>query len=138
MLSEREEELIGLYADVIDIITACYEMMGKLLDQNQIASRIEELKIEELYIYGGGYLGIQLYRAVEGLANILSIVDKSGGLLLTLPDLPVMDLDTWKQQYKDEWVIITPIKHYRTIYKELITFVPSDRLIFLGELQGGK
>ncbi|MCI8269482.1 MAG: hypothetical protein HFG55_07470 [Lachnospiraceae bacterium] len=138
MLSEREEELIGLYADEIDIITACYEMMGKLLDQNQIASRIEELKIEELYIYGGGYLGIQLYRAVEGLANILSIVDKSGGLLLTLPDLPVMDLDTWKQQYKDEWVIITPIKHYRTIYKELITFVPSDRLIFLGELQGGK
>lgn len=137
MLGEQEE-LIGLYADEMDLITACYEMMGKLLDRNQMASRIEELKIEELYIYGGGYLGIQLYRAVEGLVKVRSIVDKSGGLLLALPDLPVMDLDAWRQQYKDEWVIITPIKHYRAIYNELITFVPADKLLFLGELQGGK
>lgn len=48
---ELGEELIRLYAEELDIITACYERMGKLLDKERIRVRIEELDISELYIW---------------------------------------------------------------------------------------
>ncbi len=137
-MDEKTEELLSLYADETDVITACYEMMGKLLNRDRVTSRVKELEIRDLYIYGGGYLGIQLYRALERQAKVLSVVDKSGGLILGIPDIPVINSKQFQAKYRNEWVIITPIKHYRSIYDELIPFVPADKILFLGEFYGGK
>lgn len=138
MMGIDEESLLEAYMEELDTITECYEMMGKLLNSNQIMNRVKKLGITDMYIYGGGYLGIQLYRAVEKIVNVISIVDKSGGLIIHLADIPVMDMNVFKESYDNNLVVITPIKHYRAIYRELCEFVPAEKIMFLGEFQGGE
>ena len=95
------------------------------------------MNVSHVYIYGGGYLGIQLYNAINQFVNILSVVDKSGKLLVKCPDISVINLKEFKAVYGQEKVIITPIKHYKPIYTEVSEFVPKDKLIYLGEFLGG-
>lgn len=132
------DELLDIYAQELDIFSASYEMMGQMLNKEHLKARLEILKLSDLYIYGGGYLGIQLYIAINPFVNILNIVDKSGELIANITDIPVISLDRFKAVYRQEQVIITPIKHYKSIYTELTEFVPEDKLIYLGELIGGK
>lgn len=132
------DELLDIYAQELDILSASYEMMGQMLNKEHLKARIEILKLSDVYIYGGGYLGIQLYNAIKPFVNILNIVDKSGKLLADIPDISVISLDRFKDVYRQEQVIITPMKHYKSIYLELAEFVPEDKLLYLGELIGGK
>lgn len=125
------EELIDLYAEEVDILAACYERMGNLLDRKRIRNRAEELKLRELYIYGGGYLGIQFYYTVKDFIDVISIVDKSGKLLVEVPNVDVIDFNTFQENYLGQQVVITPIKHYKEIYHELISFIPEDKILFL-------
>lgn len=132
-----QEKILDAYARELEIATYSYDMMGKMLDKEFVKSRIDLLGVTEFYIYGGGYLGIQLYQAVENMAGVPAIVDKSGGLLLNIPGVPVLNVERLKQVYKGQKVIITPVKFYREIYGELSSFVLTDQIIFLGELMGG-
>lgn len=132
-----QEKILDAYARELEIATYSYDMMGKMLDKEFVKSRIDLLGVTEFYIYGGGYLGIQLYQAVENMAGVPAIVDKSGGLLLNIPGIPVLNVERLKQVYKGQKVIITPVKFYREIYGELSSFVLTDQIIFLGELMGG-
>lgn len=125
------EELIDLYAEEIDILAACYERMGNLLDRKRIQNRAKELNLRELYIYGGGYLGIQFYYAVKDFIDVISIIDKSGKLLVEVPNVEVIDFNTFQKKYRGQQVVITPIKHYDEIYNELISFISEDRILFL-------
>ena len=95
------------------------------------------LELFDVYIYGGRYLGIQLYNAINLFVNISGVVDKSGKLLLEISDIPIIDLNEFRSQYRQQRVIITPIKHYKSIYKELSEFVPKDKILYLGEFLGG-
>lgn len=128
---ELGEELIRLYAEELDIITACYERMGKLLDKERIRVRIEELDISELYIYGGGYLGIQFYNAIKDNVHVISIVDKSKHLCVEKHDIKVIDIESFQKNYQNQEIVITPIKHYAEIYDELVRFVPENKILFL-------
>ncbi len=125
------EELIDLYAEEVDVLAACYERMGNLLDRKRIKNRVEELKLKELYIYGGGYLGIQFYYAVKDFIKVISIIDKSGQLLVEVPNVDVIDLNTFQKNYRGQQIVITPIKHYREIYNELISYIPENKIMFL-------
>ena len=131
------DELLDACTYELEIFSSGYRMMGQLLDREYVKSKIEMLGLSEIYIYGGGYLGIQLYNAVKRFVNILSVVDKSGKLLLDISDISVIDLNEFKSVYKQQSVIITPIKHYKPIYTELSEFVPSNKMICLGEFLGG-
>lgn len=131
------DELLDAYAEDLSIAECSYEMMGQLLDQDYLKERLKSLDTNELYIYGGGYLGIQFYRACEKLVKILSIVDKQGGLRLNIADIPVIDLEGLKKSYKGENIIITPIRYYREIQQNLLSFVPKTKILFLGEFLGG-
>lgn len=131
------EELLDMYSYEWDIYLSSYDMMGRMLDRKRLKERVKKAGISEAYIYGGGYLGIQLYNAVNSFINVLSVVDKSGRLLVDVPGIPVISLDEFKLVYKNQKVIITSVKHYKAIYEELSAFVPEDRLLYLGELLGG-
>ena len=126
-------ELLSEYRHEYDILFNEYELMGVLLNHNQILQRIKDLKIESCYIYGGGFLGIQCYRSICEMTEVKGIVDKSGGLKFNLPEIRVVDMDTFKNSYAQDMVIITPVKYASEIYKELIEFIQDDRLLFLGE-----
>lgn len=134
---ESLDKLMDTYEYESELFLIGYEMMGRMLDREYVKERTEMLKESQAYIYGGGYLGIQLYNAVNQFVNILNVVDKSGKLLIDIPDIPVINLKEFKAVYGQETVIITPIKHYKSIYTELSEFVLKDKLIYLGEFLGG-
>lgn len=135
---EAWEELLEAYSNEVDILAASYEMMGMMLNSQAVVSRLQERGIFELYIYGGGFLGIQLFRAIYEDLNVISVVDKSGGLMTDVPlAIPVMDLTGFEREYAGETVVVTPAKHFYAIEKDLQRFVEKERLIYLGELLGG-
>jgi hypothetical protein len=134
---EYKDELIDIYGYQAEIFSKSYYMMGRLLDKCFVKNEIERRKWSDIYIYGGGYLGIQLYRAMSPMINVLSIVDKKGRLIIdSLDDILIMDMDTFRKQYKNQPVIVTPLKFYREIYHELREFVAEDEIIFLEEFGG--
>ena len=131
------DELLDAYAEELAITESSFEIMGQLLDQKHLKKSLYSLNVRELYIYGGGYLGIQFYRACENLMKVLSIVDKQRCLRLNIEDVPVIDLEGLKKVYKDEYIIITPVRYYQEIQQDLLSFVPKTKILFLGELMGG-
>lgn len=135
---EKIDELLDVYAYEMEIASSGYEMMGCMLDRRYVKSRLKMAGISDVYIYGGGYLGIQLYYALRESANILGVVDKSGGLLLPIPEIPVMSLEEFRGTYKGQNVIITPMKFYQSIMEGLSAFVPEGKMMCLGEFLGGK
>lgn len=131
---EKEDELIDIYSYQAEIFGKSYYMMGNLLDKAFVKREVDRRQLTEIFIYGGGYLGIQLYRAISPFVSVLSVVDKKGKLLIdTIDDVPVMDMEAFVQQYGNQPVIVTPIKFYRDIFRELIKVVPEDKIIFLQE-----
>lgn len=126
-------ELIDYYGYQMEIWNKSYQMMGLLLDKNFVMKEVEKRNLSDIYIYGGGYLGIQLYQAIKPYVNVLSVVDQRGELRIKNNDIPVMDIDTFRKQYNDATVIITPIQYYREIYHELLSFIADDKIIFLEE-----
>lgn len=131
------EKLLDACTYELEIFSSCYKMMGQMLDNEYVKSRIEMLSLSDIYIYGGGYLGIQLYNTINQYANVLSIVDRSGKLLIEVSDIPVITLDEFKSVYNGQKVIITPVRHYKPIYMELSKFISKDNIIYLGEFLGG-
>jgi len=134
---EDLDKLLDACTYELEIFSSYYKMMGQMLDRKYIKSRAEIMGLLDIYIYGGGYLGIQLYDAISPYVNVLSIVDRSGKMLIEVPDIPVVALDEFKSVYKGQNVIITPVRHYKSIYMELSGFIPKNRMIFLGEFLGG-
>lgn len=131
---ENKDELIDCYGYEAEIFSKSYYMMGHLLDKDFVEKEVEKRQLTELFVYGGGYLGIQLYRAISPFVNVLSVVDKKGKLLIdSIDDIPIMDMETFQCQYESQPVIVTPLKFYREIFTELRKFVPEDKIIFLQE-----
>lgn len=130
-------ELLDAYAEELAIADCSFEMMGRLLDSKYIKERFGFLNDDGLYIYGGGYLGIQLYRACNKLVRVLSMVDKRGCLVLDLPDIPIINLDGLRKAYQGENIIVASVRYYREIRKDLLPFVPGDKILFIGEFLGG-
>ena len=111
--------------------------LGKLLNVKYIKERIKLLNITEMYIYGGGYLGIQLYYATSKLVYVPAVIDRENELSIKTLDIPVMGIEELKRIYKEEKIIIASLKFYREIQKDLSNFVPQNQIMFLGEFLGG-
>ena len=135
---ESKDELIDVYGYQTEVYTKSYNMMGRLLDNNFEKREVKRREWSDIYIYGGGYLGIQLYRVISPLVNVLSLVDKKGKLLINnINDIPVMDMSTFRGLYENQPVVVTPLRFYREIYHDLKEFVAEDKIIFLEDF-GGK
>ncbi|MCM1178995.1 MAG: hypothetical protein NC347_01970 [Clostridium sp.] len=132
-----EEEIFELYVRDYRIETLCYHMMGRLLDIEWVKERLLLYDIESLYIYGGGYLGVQLYNAVHDMVNVKAIVDKNGGLSVNVKGIHTISLDDLMREYTGEKIIITPVKYYQRIQDDLSKFADKKELLFLGEFLEG-
>lgn len=136
-MSNEEELILDYYAQAYRLEMFSYRMMGKLLETDNVHNRLKKNNITELYIYGGGYLGVQLYNAVKPYVDVKAIVDKSGNLSVNVKGIPVISLDKLRTVYKNEKIIITPIKYYKMIKKELVEFINEDNILYLGEFLEG-
>lgn len=130
-------EILDIYADDLAVAECSFEIMGQLLDRKYLKQRIDELHLKELYIYGGGYLGIQLYYACNDLIRVPAVVDKKGHLRLDIKHIPVIGADRLKEVYKGEKIVVASIRYYQEIRQELLSFISENNIIFLGELLGG-
>ena len=133
---ENKDDLIDIYGYQSEIFSKSYYMMGRLLDKTFIEEEVQKRELSDIYIYGGGYLGIQLYKAIIPYVNVLSIVDQKGKLMIDMEDISIIDMCSFQAQYQDEIVIVTPLKYYREIYRDLRMFVAKDKIIFLEEFGG--
>lgn len=131
------EELIDSYGNELDIVNLSYRLMGMLLDTESVRKQIDFLGSTELFIYGTDFLGIQLYRTVKDFIKVMAVVSKNGHISLPVLDIPAINLKQFAEQYNGEKVIITPVKYYQEIRRDLSAFVPADKMVYLGEFLGG-
>lgn len=131
------DEILDIYAEELAIAECSFELMGRLLDRASVKKRIECLKSDRLYIYGGGYLGIQFYNACSSQIKVLAVVDKKGHLRFNIEDISIISLECLKRAYKGEMIIITSVRYYQEIREDLLSFVPKTQILFLGEFLGG-
>ena len=132
-----EDELFELYVRDYRIEELSYKWMGKLLERERIKKRIDYYDIHELYIYGGGYLGVQLYNAVSDMVNVIGVVDKKGILSVDVKGIHTISLNDMRNGYNGEKVIITPVKYYENIKNDLKEFVDEESILFLGDFLEG-
>ena len=132
-----EEKLLEQYVRDYDIAWYSYWMMGRLLDRKLVKRRVELCGLESLYIYGWGFLGIQLHNALDGMADIKAVVDKNGSLSVDAENIRVISLDNLKKEYSGQKIIITPVKYYQAIWNDLSKFADKNNLLYLGEFLEG-
>ena len=99
------EELLDACTYDLEVFSISYKMMGQMLDRENIKNKTKILGLSDIYIYGGGYLGIQLYNVINQYVNVLSIVDRSGKILIDLSDIPIISLENFKSVYKGQKII---------------------------------
>ena len=125
-----ERHIVEAYIRDYSIASASYEMMGLMLNNQYVEERIKLFNIENLYIYGGTYMAVQLY------VNIKGIVDKSGGTVVQ--DLiSVLPLDIFQKQYQNEKVIVTSIRFFQEIKQDLQQFIDAENILGIGEFLMG-
>jgi len=130
------EELFDIYVQGYECSQFSYSVMGKLLDEELVNNIVKKHELGDIYIYGGGYLGIQLYNALKDIINVKGIIDKNGKLAVKRDGIVVYSIDELKEIYSGERVIITPIKYYVDIKRDLSEIVKLDKVMFIGELFG--
>lgn len=131
------ENVIKDYMYDMELVSARYQIMTRLLDEQLVYDMILSLNTKEAYVYGGGYLGIQLFHAIKDLIQVPAIVDKGGKLVTNVPSIKVILPDELRNIYNNQKIIITPLKSYKEIYDELSLFASKENIIHLEELLGG-
>ena len=133
-----KDDIVDYYAEDYKIESYSYKMMGKMLEKEKVILRLKKFNLQEIYIYGGGYLGVQLYLALKDTNTVKGIVDKNGGISVDIPEfIPAFTVEQLAARYKDETIIITPIRYYSQIKNSLNNLIPEDRILFLGEFLEG-
>ena len=112
-----------------------YELMGMMLNQVLISLIVHKRKWESIYIYGGGYIGIQAYRAFSPYANVVGMIDRTGGLMIPIDGVRVYSLEEFATEYdRKSPVIITPIEAAPKIYEDLANSIDKERIYYINEI----
>lgn len=129
-------EIMEGYARDYSIEAISYQSLGMMLDEKYVEQRLKLFNVNQLYIYGGTYLAVQLYRVGKKHADIKGIVDKSGKIVLN-DKIPVILLDEFYEKYSGGKVIVTPLRYFQNIKKDLEGIVDVTDIIDVGELMFG-
>lgn len=133
-MTNNEEKLLDLYDIEFHIAKNSYDFMGKLLDKKFVKNFLERMNIRQVYIYGAGYLGIQMYNVINDLLDECVLIDKSKKSIISDYDDLVMGINEAKEKYDNQFVIITPFRYYNEIFDELSEWVPSEKIVLISEL----
>lgn len=132
-MNEIEKQILEDYARKYSIASISYKMLGLMLDEKYVEERLKLFGIKQMYIYGGTYMAIQLYRMGKKYTDIKGIVDKSCRIAIN-DNISVIALDEFKEIYSGEKVIITSIRFFQEIKKDIEVFVNTRDIINIGEL----
>lgn len=130
-MKKIESKIIEEYTKLYRIEAESYNMMGKMLNEQLVKSRVEKLNIKNVYLYGGTYLAAQFCRAVNDNTYVKAVVDKNG-ISQTKLDVPILTLEELQKVYSGEVVIVTLLKYYNEIKKDLMKFVDENKIMTLG------
>lgn len=136
MMNDIEEQILDCYVRDYYTEAASYQMLGMMLDEHFVKERLEMFDVTRMYIYGGTYMAVQLYRVGKKYTNIEGIVDKSGKVVLD-ENIPVIMLEEFQNNYNGGKVIITPIRFYKEIVRDISSFIAIEDIISVGELLMG-
>ncbi len=132
-MNEMEKRILEEYERDYNIEAASYQIMGKMLDEEYVEKRLRMFDIRQAYIYGGTYMAIQLYRVGKKYTTMKGIVDRSGKIIFDEPVL-VMTLDEFRETYHGEKIIVSPIRFFEEIKKDLELFAEEKDILNIGEL----
>lgn len=135
-MNEIEKQIMEEYARNYNIEAMSYELLGKMLDEKYVEQRLGMFGIDNMYIYGGTYLAVQLYRVGKKFATVKGVVDKSGRMAIN-EQVSVLSLDEFRRAYNGEKVIVTPLRYFQKIRKELEIFVDKKEIVDVGEFMMG-
>lgn len=134
-MKENERKIYEEHIRKEELYRLKFELMGMLLDQTVIRSIIANRIWESLYIYGGGYIGIQAYKAFSRFVEIVGIIDRSGGLTIPIDGGKIYSLEEFvKEDDGRSPVVITPIESAQKIYQDLSDNVDEERIYYINEL----
>lgn len=138
-MTKTERLHFDRYAEGEGLFREYYELMGQLLDTRFVEAMIEDKGWNQIYIYGGGYLGIQSCLAFQQFLQVLCIIDRKGQLIVGRSDIhtPVMTLTQWKNDHdKKVPVLITPLQYMDEIKRDLVN-AAVENYIGIHELVAG-
>ena len=75
-MNDTEKQIIEEYSREYNIAAISYQILGKMLNEKYVEQRLNMFKISNMYIYGGTYLAVQLYRVGKKFTAVQGIVDK--------------------------------------------------------------
>lgn len=136
-MSEIQDALLDIYAYEKRVAECSYELLGKMLDPVAVQKGVDSLGASEIYIYGGGYLGIQFYRAASCFTHILAVVDRKKKLAFHNPDILLITPKQLQDRYHGEKIVVASVQYYEEIRERISLFVKPDHIIYLGEIFGG-
>lgn len=132
-MNEIEKQILENYARDFNVESRSYQMLGVMLDERFVEKRLKMFDINHMYIYGGTYLAVQLYRVGKKYTDIKGVVDKSGKMVIN-EKVSMLLIDEFKKVYNNEKIIITPLRYFQEIKQELELFVNPVNIIGIGEL----
>lgn len=132
-MNEIEKQILDEYVRKYSIANVSYKMLGMMLDESIVEERLKLFGIEQMYIYGGTYMAVQLYRAAKSIVDIKGVVDKSRRIAIN-DNVSVITLDEFKSVYRGEKVIVTSIRFFQEIKKDVGVFVNAEDIISISEL----
>lgn len=131
-MKDEEKKILEEYSIGYEVAIASYEIMGKMLDVNYVKERLKIFNIKSMYIYGGTYMGVQLYRSGREYVDVRGVVDKYGKV--QDDNISVMMLDEFYKKYEGEKIIITPMLFFDEICRDLAHVANRKNMIGIGEL----
>lgn len=135
-MKKIEEQILEEYAREYSIVSASYEIMGLMLNDRYVEERLRLFNVKDMYIYGGTYMAVQLYRVGKKYINIKGIIDKSGRIA-TEDQISVLIFEEFQKKYDNEKIIVTSIRYFQEIEKDLHAVVKSENIFGIGELMMG-
>ena len=132
-MNEIEKQILEDYTRKYSVASVSYKMMGIMLDERYVQERLKLFGIEQMYIYGGTYMAVQLYRVGRNIVDIRGIVDKARRIA-TNDNVSVITLNEFKEVYNNEKVVVTSIRFFQEIKKDIGMFVNAEDIISIGEL----
>lgn len=132
-MNKTEKLILDEYIRSYNVSDISYKVMGRMLDEKYVEQRLKLFNINDMYIYGGSYMAIQLYRIGVKYTTIKNIVDKSGQSVLN-SQIPVISLENLREKYNGEKVVIASVRFFQEISEDLELFVNQKDIIGIGEL----
>lgn len=135
-MNKTEKLILEEYIRDYNVSDLSYKVMGKMLDEKYVEERLKLFGIDQMYVYGGSYMAVQLYRIAKKHIAVKGVADKSGQIVLN-DSIPVITLDEFHKRYDGEKVIVASIRFFQEIKTDLGQFVSEKEIIGIGELLMG-